>query len=118
MRYFLRFFKQFEENKTPLLEGDKYVSIGGGGYLPKSKVENFNKGFKEIEIWFKNEIQNPEIRKAHILYELHNHEAYYVGSIEDTLEALGEDFTRNEVLAVYKENHAAYWEQQEIQPIN
>ena len=26
--------EQFTENKTPLKEGEKYVSIGAGGYLP------------------------------------------------------------------------------------
>ena len=30
---------QFEESKTPLIEGDKYLSIGSGTYLPKSNLD-------------------------------------------------------------------------------
>ena len=38
--------QQFQENKTPLQEGEKYVSIGVGGNMPKSKVDQFNQGMK------------------------------------------------------------------------
>lgn len=93
--------QQFEENKTPLAEGEKYISMGAGGYLPKSQAENLNKGFKEIEKWYKEAIKNNKARRALIAYELNNHEAYYTGDISDTLSALGEDFTAAEVMEVY-----------------
>lgn len=95
--------QQFDENKTPLIEGDKYVSMGAGGYLPKSQVENYLSSMKGLDKWYKAEIKANKARKAHILYELNNHEAYYTGSIETTLECLGTDYTEAEVLAVYRE---------------
>jgi len=46
--FFAFYTQQFDENKTPLKEGEKYVSIGNGGYLPKSKVNEFKIGMAEI----------------------------------------------------------------------
>lgn len=96
--------EQFEKNKTPLQTGEKYVSMGMGGYLPKSKVADWLQGMKDIEKGFKSEIKkSKELRRENIAYELANHEAYYTGSISDTLEALGEDYTKKEVWKVYYE---------------
>ena len=96
--------EQFTKNKTPLKEGEKYVSIGMGGYLPKGNVDQFLNGMKEINAWFKAEVnQNKETRRALIAYELANHEAYYTGEVDATLDALGSDFTRPEVVKVYNE---------------
>ena len=44
--------EQFEKNKTPLTEGEKYVSIGAGGFMPKSEVDNYLNGAKEIKKWY------------------------------------------------------------------
>jgi hypothetical protein len=40
--------EQFHKNKTPLQEGEKYVSIGAGGYLPKGHVSKFSEGMERI----------------------------------------------------------------------
>lgn len=104
--------EQFQTNKTPLEEGEKYVSIGAGGYLPKSKLQLFNESFSNITKWKKNEIKNNKLRKDHILYELNNHEAFYTGELEDTLDALGSDYTLEEVRDVYKKNVKKYWDSQ------
>ncbi len=93
--------QQFEENKTPLEEGEKYVSIGAGGYMPKSQKENFNNGMDLIHNWYKGETKNNKLRKENILYELNNHEAFYTMSIDTTLEVLGSEYTRKEVFSVY-----------------
>lgn len=93
--------KQFKENKTPLEEGEKYVSIGAGGYMPVNNIDAWSLGWKEINSWFKAETKNVKTRREHIAYELSNHEAYYTGSIEDTLSALGAGYTAKEVWAVY-----------------
>lgn len=98
--------KQWEENKTPLEEGDKYVSLGMGAYMPKSQVEKWKQMTREIDDWFKAEISSPEMRTAHISYELSNHEAWYTGEIEDTLSALGEGYTYDEVYAVFRAQYA------------
>lgn len=94
--------EQFEKNKTPLKDGEKYVSIGAGGYMPKSKVDAFLQGTEQIEKVFKLEIKNTkDLRRQNIAYELANHEAYYTGEISDTLDALGEGYTAKEVWKVY-----------------
>ena len=80
------------------------MSIGAGGYMPKSKAEQLKQGFKDIEKQYREAIkQNKQLRKDNILYELNNHEAFYTGEIEDTLNALGAGYTRKEVLAVFWE---------------
>lgn len=93
--------EQFNENKTPLQNGEKYVSLGAGCYLPKSKVESYLNGSKEIDKWFKYEVKQNKLRKEHIIYELSNHEAWYTMDITDTLRALGKDFTEDEVKKVF-----------------
>jgi shikimate kinase len=96
--------EQFHKNKTPLQEGEKYVSIGGGGYCPKSKREALLNGFESINKTFKEAIKSNKQRQAHILYELQNHEAFYTGSIEETMDALGTDYTEDEVKTVFRKN--------------
>jgi hypothetical protein len=92
------------QNKTTLKEGEKYVSMGAGGYLPKTEVENYLNGSKAIDNWYKAEIKaNKGARRALIAYELANHEAYYTGDIYETLNALPEGYTRKEVQKVYNE---------------
>lgn len=98
--------EQFTENKTPLQDGEKYVSIGAGGYMPKGRVDIFTSGMKSIDKWFKAAIKDSKTRKEHIIYELCNHEAFYTGDIEDTLSTLGEDYTIEEVWSVYKSERA------------
>ena len=96
--------QQFIESKTPLQEGEKYVSIGAGGYMPKGKLDAFSTGMKVIKKWKKETMkQNKELRRANIAYELANHEAYYTGEISDTLSALGKEYTAKEVWKVYHE---------------
>lgn len=94
--------EQFNQNKTPLQEGEKYVSIGMGSYLPKGQVDNYINGVKEINKWFKDTIKSNKVRREHILYELCNHEAFYTNDIGDTLETLGEYYTEAEVMEVFR----------------
>jgi hypothetical protein len=90
--------------KHPLTEGDKYVSIGAGGFMAKSKVDTFLNGSEQINKWYKAAIKSNKARKANILYELCNHEAFYTNSLNDTLAALGVNYTRSEVLEVFNAN--------------
>lgn len=105
--------QQFEENRTPLKEGEKYISIGGGGYMPKGNYEAFEKGYEDIEAWYKQAVKDNKQRKALISYELANHECYYTGDIQSALDVLGEDYTREEVLEVYRAERKAWVEMQE-----
>ena len=100
--------EQFAENKTPLAEGEKYVSIGSGGYMPKGNIDKWDNGWKAINAWYKQAGKDKKARAAHIAYELNNYEAFYVGDIEDTLNALGEGYTAKEVWAVYHKIQKQY----------
>lgn len=96
--------EQFDEGKAKigLLAGERLTDIGAGGFIPSKNVDIFTQGMKAIRLAFKEAMKDEKARKAHILYELNNHEAYYTRDIEDTLSALGSDFTREEVLKVFK----------------
>ena len=73
--------KQFDENKTPLQEGEKYISIGAGGYLPKSKLNFFIAETDKVIAWEKAEIKKNKLEYKHIAHELANHEVYYTGDL-------------------------------------
>lgn len=94
--------EQFATNKTALKEGEKYLSLGAGAYMPKGNYPVWEQGMKDINKWYKAEIKAGKMRKEAIAYELANHEAYYTGEIEATLKALGGDYTEKEVREVYR----------------
>jgi len=78
--------EQFQKNKTPLKEGEKYVSIGHGGYIPKSNLYPFLDGMKKLNKWERETIKaQKKGKEEHILYELNNHECFAVHSIEYVL---------------------------------
>jgi len=97
--------EQFAANKTELKDGDKYVSLGAGAYMPKSNIDKWKQGTRLIEKWYKAEVKaSKEMRAANILYELNNHEAFYTHEISDTLAALGNGYTAKEVWKVFNDN--------------
>jgi hypothetical protein len=100
--------EQFEQNKTPLQDGEKYVSMGMGAYMPKGQVNAWIEGSKDIDKWYKAALKDNKLRRQNIAYELANHEAFYTCSIDDTLEALGPDYSREEVQAVYWKEYKKY----------
>ena len=91
--------------KITLNDGDKIVSIGCGGYMPKSKLESYKNAIDNIEKTFEKDINDNNLRKALIIYELYNHECFYTGDIDDCLSALPDNYTYEEVLAVYREEY-------------
>lgn len=95
--------KQFIEGKAKigLLENEKLIDIGAGGFMPSKYKDIFIQDMENINIAFKEAMKDKKDRRQHILYELNNHEAYYTHDIESTLNALGDDFTREEVLSVF-----------------
>ena len=102
--------EQFSEGKKKigLLEGEKLVDLGMGGFMPVKYKETFIQGMKDIADTFTEAMKDEEARKAYILYELDNHEAYYTHSIDDTMAALGDDFTREEILACFDGRRKKY----------
>lgn len=93
--------EQFIENKTPLREGEKYVSIGAGGYLPKGNVDEFTKGMDEISEWYKSEIKKNKAEEKEIAYELHNHECFYTNDISAVVEMFEGVYTEKQIRLIY-----------------
>ena len=82
---------QFKEGlaKLNLSEGEKVVSVGAGGYVRKTKVDELTSMIdrhKEEKEQFKKEKKN---LLDCLAYELRNHEYGYTYDVTDALEALG-----------------------------
>lgn len=101
--------EQFEENKTTLEEGDTYVSIGAGGYIPKSKKDLYKNKSIELNAWYRLEVSNMEngIEKE-IEYELCNHECYYTGDIDVVVDIFSGIYTVKQILEVYHKTNYKY----------
>ena len=93
--------EQFKSGKTPLKEGEKYVSIGHGGYLPEGNVADLRKGLDEISLWYKQEIKNNKAGEKEILYELNNHECFYTRDISDVIDFFKGTYTEAQIRKVF-----------------
>lgn len=102
-RVFFAFSEQaFQDNKTVLREGEKYRRLCSGGFIPQFSADDFLKGSKEIEKWFKDIIKsNKSARIEHIKYELSNYECYVSGDIQEALDVLGKGYSRKEVMTIF-----------------
>lgn len=100
--------EQFAKNKTPLKEGEKYVSIGAGGYMPKGNVDAFRKGMKEISQFGKNKVKENKLDETEILYELNNHECFYTGDYSDVVDMFKGTYTEEQIRDVYNKNIDKY----------
>lgn len=95
--------EQFEANKTPLHECDKYIRLGGGAFIPDSNIEEWKEEADKINKWFREYIVTNDMKRDYISYELSNHECYYTGDIDSAISAIEIECTREEVLKVYYE---------------
>jgi hypothetical protein len=98
--------EQFNEKAK---EGIKYVNLGQGMLSPD---ENYKEVIETLEKIYKDSIcqdLKENGKEKIILRELINHEAFYVGSIEDTIHKL-EDYpiTEDEISHVYQKNWSEY----------
>lgn len=100
--------EQFEKNKTPLKEGDKYVDIGGGCFMPKSNYEAFKISNNALDEAFNSEIKNNNLEEDEILYQLENHECFYIGEIDDVVELFENRYSKEQILFVYRKNYEKY----------
>jgi hypothetical protein len=71
--------EQFHANKTPLKEGEKYVPILGGGYVPKGNLNKLLDGMKATRKEYETAIKANNLRLKQITYEFGNHECFYTG---------------------------------------
>ena len=98
--------KQFEEQRKDVI---KYVNMGQGMLTEKPFVEEVINGLDKI---YKDSIKQDLKENGKdkiILRELENHEAFYVGNIEDTILKL-EDYpiTEDDISQVFSKNWAKY----------
>lgn len=96
--------KRFEEKADKKIE---YVSLGSGMITPK---ENANEVIEQLHKIYKDSIKKDlkeNGKDAVILRELHNHEAFYVGNIEDTIEKLKDyPITEDDINNIYSKNYS------------
>ena len=98
--------KQFEEGRK---DNVKYVNLGQGMLAPD---ENYIEVIETLKKIYKDSIQQDLKENGKdkiILRELLNHEAYYVGNIEDTIHKL-EDYpiTEDDISQIFQKNWTKY----------
>lgn len=71
--------EQFAANKTPLKEGEKYVAILGGGYVPKGNLNMLLDGMEANRKEYQKAVKANNLRLKQIAYEFGNHECFYTG---------------------------------------
>lgn len=94
--------EQFAQNKTSLQEGEKYISIGAGGYMPKLQYQNFSEGMKGINSWKKAEMKKEkQIKIDAIKYELANYECFLTHDLTDVFRLFPAD--KKQVVKIFNE---------------
>lgn len=94
--------KQFEEAKK---ENEKYISIGCGGYMPKSNIQKFNDGMDKIEQNKKERLEEAkeEAEKA-ILYELCNYECFITYDLKNVFDIFKGVYSEDKIREVFNKN--------------
>ena len=107
--------EQFKEGvtKNPLLPGEKYASLGMGGYVRNGNTKKLFEGIKNINKWFLSENkklkEDKQAKEKVILNELIDHEAFYTNDIGDAFEVLKlHGYTKKELVEVYKKHYKNY----------
>lgn len=91
--------RQFDEKKK---EGIKYVQLGSGMICPSDNGITLMKEIIGVGERGRQQDLKENGREGVIERELYNHEAFYTGDIESTVDALeGYGITQAEVRAVY-----------------
>jgi hypothetical protein len=96
--------KQFEENKTPVAEGEKYCALSGGGCMRSCERQKFRDAFDAMNKWYNAAVDEANLQDAEILYELHNHECYYTGDPGDVIEMFEGRYEKERILKVFYSN--------------
>ncbi len=88
----LQFKEMMEKWGLKETDTDKILTIGAGGFIRKSDLNEYNRMWKEIRKEEKYLIEQDKTGEGYIkdmfLYELENHEYGYTHELEDTLDAL------------------------------
>lgn len=96
-----------EQFKAQAPTGVKLVSIGMGGYMPKSEYGKLTEGLADIKK-YEQSMQKKIVPADAILYELRNYECFYTGDIDDAVKALSPlGYTYDQVQEVYRQHYDA-----------
>ncbi len=80
----------------------KLTDIGSGGFIPSQNVDNYIQGHKDIQKEYKKMKKDEKTLNDYILYELHNHEVFYTGNINDFCSTYMSDIPKEKIINVYK----------------
>ena len=97
--------QQFEQSRKA---GVEYVSGFAGMIIPKDNVKLVDQRLEFIHKEMTTLICEHIPMEKYILYELHNHEAFYTGEMDDVLELAKSyypDCTLDDVYKVYRANN-------------
>jgi len=94
--------------KDHAVEGVKYSHLGAGMIVPKDKSKELIDGISNIIDEGIAQDKKDHTAEQIILRELENHEAYYTGCIDDTVDKLkdyGDGFKEEDIRKVYTKTH-------------
>lgn len=99
--------KQFEEGceKVGASKDNKVVSIGAGGYILKSELENFRNTIDENKKSLKELLRDKKFAEEAFEYELNNTEYCITQNENDALRQLGIEFEfleENNLIEIFK----------------
>lgn len=97
--------QQFEQSRK---EGVEYVRGVADMIIPKDNVKLVGQRLKLIHEEVTSLMREHIPMEKYILYELHNHEAFYTGEMDDVLELAKSyypDCTLDDVYKVYRANN-------------
>lgn len=108
---FWAFSNEQLQEEIDKLKGEELISIGGGSFLPKANLKDWEAGMDEVIAWKRETAKklSGEDRKKMISYELSNYESWYTGDISDAMNVLGEfGVKRAEAMEVYRAEAVNY----------
>ena len=85
----------------------KLTDIGSGGFIPSINVDKYIQGNKDIQKEYKKMKKDIKATDDYILYELHNHEVFYTGNINDFCSTYMSDIPKEQILSIYKSHNKA-----------
>lgn len=99
---------QLEEGKQKIEITDNklLISIGAGGFCPKINAPILIKELNAEDKRYRKELkQAKDATEQAILYELNNHESFYTGRIDETVELFKGIYTREEIRKVFNKHN-------------
>ena len=99
--------KQFEEQEV---KGKKYSALGSGMYTQKGNEKEVVETLEKIYNKAVNQDLKDNGKDQVILRELLNHEAFYTGEIEQTIEALEgyKEISEDDISQIFGKNWGEY----------